>query len=108
LKAGSVVCAYITGADFFESLFNELQCIKLTVTGKPLVLKKFIPDGNLLVTNVDMDAVHVIGLCCSMMEHNVPEYSGIPKNTLIEEIEEIAPRFVKICWRHGKEYKLFI
>ncbi|KAJ7300410.1 hypothetical protein DFH08DRAFT_1000753 [Mycena albidolilacea] len=47
-----------------------------------------------------MDATQVIGLCRSVMEHNVPEYGGIPKNT---PIEEIAPRFVKICWRHGKE-----
>ncbi|KAJ7822571.1 hypothetical protein B0H14DRAFT_3146342 [Mycena olivaceomarginata] len=101
-RAASVVRTYITGAsaDFFESLFNELQRVKLIVTGKPLALKEFVPDGNLLVTNVDMDAAQVIGLCRSVMEHNVPEYSGIPKNT---PIEEIAPRFVKICWRHGKE-----
>ncbi|KAJ7794014.1 hypothetical protein B0H14DRAFT_3558479 [Mycena olivaceomarginata] len=97
-----VVRAYITGAsaDFFESLFNELQRVKLIVTGKSLALKEFIPDGNLLVTNVAMDAAQVIGLCRSVMEYNVPEYSGIPRHT---PFEEIAPRFVKICWRHGKE-----
>ncbi|KAJ7835515.1 hypothetical protein B0H14DRAFT_3706485 [Mycena olivaceomarginata] len=41
-------------------LFNELQRVKLIVTGKPLALKEFVPDGNLLVTNVDMDAAQVI------------------------------------------------
>jgi hypothetical protein len=96
-EAASVVRAYITGAsaDFFESLFNELRRIKLIVTGKPLALKEFVPDGNLLVTNVDTDAAQVLGLCRSVMEYNVPEYRGIPRHT---PFEEIAPRFVKICW----------
>ncbi|KAJ7264262.1 hypothetical protein C8J57DRAFT_1718701 [Mycena rebaudengoi] len=101
-RAASVLRAYITGAsaDFFELLFDELQRVKLMVTGKPLPLKAFVPGGNLLVTNVDMDAAQVIGLCRSVMKHNDPNYSGIPNDT---PPELVAPYFIKICWRHGKE-----
>ncbi|KAJ6622326.1 hypothetical protein B0H10DRAFT_2214458 [Mycena sp. CBHHK59/15] len=40
--AASVVHAYITSvsADFFEILFDELQCIKREVTGKPLSIQE--------------------------------------------------------------------
>ncbi|KAJ6595251.1 hypothetical protein DFH09DRAFT_1413358 [Mycena vulgaris] len=101
-RAASVVRAYINGAsaDFFELLFDELQRVKREVTGKPLPFKTFIPDGNLLVTNVDMDAAHVIGLCRSVLKFSDPEYSGIPQNT---PPEQAAPKFIKVCWRHGKE-----
>ncbi|KAJ6547845.1 hypothetical protein B0H10DRAFT_2237097 [Mycena sp. CBHHK59/15] len=102
LIAASVVRAYIDGAsaDFFELLFDELQRIKCEVTGKPLAFKTFLPDGNLLVTNVDMDPAQVIGLCRSVLKFSDPEYSGILKNT---PPEQCPPKFVKVCWRHRKE-----
>ncbi|KAJ6580328.1 hypothetical protein B0H10DRAFT_2443268 [Mycena sp. CBHHK59/15] len=102
LRAASVARAYINraSADFFEQIFDEIQRIKLLVTGKPIALKRFIPGGNLLVMNADMDAVQVLGICRSVMKHNVPEYSGIPNNT---PPEKAAPHFIKICWRHSKE-----
>jgi hypothetical protein len=102
LVAASCVRAYITGAsaDFFEIFFDELQRVKLNVTGKPLPFKVFIRGGNLLVTNVDMDAAQVLGLCRSVMKYNNPAYSGIPNDT---PPEKVAPRFIKVCWRHGKE-----
>ncbi|KAJ6613945.1 hypothetical protein B0H10DRAFT_2046774 [Mycena sp. CBHHK59/15] len=102
LRAASVARAYINraSADFFEQIFDEIQRIKLLVTGKPIALKWFIPGGNLLVMNADMDAVQVLGICRSVMKHNVPEYSGIPNNT---PPEKAAPHFIKICWRHSKE-----
>ncbi|KAJ6579376.1 hypothetical protein B0H10DRAFT_1745326, partial [Mycena sp. CBHHK59/15] len=87
-------------ADFFEILFDELQRIKREVTGKPLPFKRFVPDGNLLVTNVDMDTAQVIGLGCSALKFSDPEYSGIPKDT---PPEQLPPEFIKVCWRHGKE-----
>ncbi|KAJ6543188.1 hypothetical protein B0H10DRAFT_1854484 [Mycena sp. CBHHK59/15] len=87
-------------ADFFEILFDELQRIKREVTGKPLPFKRFVPGGNLLVTNVDMDAAQVIGLCRSALKFSDPEYSGIPKDT---PPEQLPPEFIKVCWRHGKE-----
>ncbi|KAJ7120746.1 hypothetical protein C8R43DRAFT_1034075 [Mycena crocata] len=102
LRAASVVRAYINRAstDFFELIFDELQRIKLQVTGKPIALKAFVPGGNLLVMNADMDGAQIIGICRSVMKYNVPEYSGIPNDT---PPEQIAPLFVKICWRHSKE-----
>ncbi|KAJ7025077.1 hypothetical protein C8F04DRAFT_1301207, partial [Mycena alexandri] len=101
-RAASILRAYINraSADFFELLFDELQRVKLMVTGKPIALKAFVRGGNLLVTNVDMDAPQVIGLCRSVMKYNDPEYSGIPADT---PPEKVAPYFIKVCWRHGKE-----
>ncbi|KAJ7166137.1 hypothetical protein C8R46DRAFT_997239 [Mycena filopes] len=101
-RAASLVRSYITGSstDFFEFFFDELQRVKLLVTGKPIPLKAFVRGGNLLVTNVDMDAPQVLGLCKAVMKYNDPEYSGIPHDT---PPEKVAPHFVKICWRHGKE-----
>ncbi|KAJ7835870.1 hypothetical protein B0H13DRAFT_1913361 [Mycena leptocephala] len=101
-RAASCVRAYITGAsaDFFEAFFDELQRVKLNVTGKPLPFKITVPGGNLLVTNVDMDAAQVLGLCRSVMKYNNPVYSGIPNDT---PPQKFAPRFIKICWRHGKD-----
>ena len=84
-------------------MFDELQRLKLALTGKPLGFKKFVRGGNLLVANVDMDPAQVIGLCRSVMKYNDPDYSGIPNDT---PPEEIAPLFIKVCWRHAKEYLL--
>ncbi|KAJ6628521.1 hypothetical protein B0H10DRAFT_2428806 [Mycena sp. CBHHK59/15] len=101
-RAASILRAYINRAstDFFELLFDELQHVKLMVTGKPIPLRKFVRGGNLLVTNVDMDPAQLIGLSRSVMKYNDPEYSGIPNDT---PPEQIAPLFIKVCWRHGKE-----
>ncbi|KAJ6613088.1 hypothetical protein B0H10DRAFT_2222526 [Mycena sp. CBHHK59/15] len=54
-RAASILRAYIDGAsaDFFEELFDELQRVKLMVTGRPIPLKKFVRGGNLIVANVD-------------------------------------------------------
>ncbi|KAJ7785121.1 hypothetical protein DFH07DRAFT_934967 [Mycena maculata] len=101
-RAVSAVRAYINRAstNFFEELFDELQRVKLLVTGKPIGLKKFVPGGNLLVMNTDMDGAQILGICRSVMKFNVPAYSGIPNDT---PPAKIAPYFVKICWRHSKE-----
>ncbi|KAJ7701298.1 hypothetical protein B0H16DRAFT_1440958 [Mycena metata] len=87
-------------ADFFEKVFDELQRVKLMVTGKPIGLKKLIPGGNLLVMNSDMDGAQILGFTRSAMKHNVFEHSNIPNDT---PAEQVAPEFVKICWRHAKE-----
>ncbi|KAJ6538737.1 hypothetical protein B0H10DRAFT_2448672 [Mycena sp. CBHHK59/15] len=101
-RAASVLRAYINGssADFLELLFDELQKRKLEVTGKPITFKIFVPGGNLLVANVDMDTAQVIGLCRLVLSFSDPEYSRIPKDT---PPKQIAPKFIKSCLRHGKE-----
>jgi hypothetical protein len=100
--AASVVRAYINrgSTDFFELLFDELQRVKLIVTGRPMPLKRFVKGGNIRVMNSDMDGAQVLGICRSVMKHNDPEYSGIPNDT---PPEQVAWEFVKICWRHAKE-----
>lgn len=75
------------------------------VTGKPIALKAFVPGGNLLVMNADMDGAAAIGTCRSVIKHNVPEYSEIPNDT---PPEQVAPHYMKMCWRHSKEYSLFL
>ncbi|KAJ7932180.1 hypothetical protein B0H13DRAFT_810730 [Mycena leptocephala] len=102
LRSDSVVRAYINrgSTDFFELLFDELQRVKLMVTGRPMPLKRFVKGGNIHVMNSDMDGAQVLGICRSVMKHNDPEYSGIPNDT---PPEQVASEFVKICWRHAKE-----
>ncbi|KAF8133571.1 hypothetical protein K438DRAFT_1947662 [Mycena galopus ATCC 62051] len=101
-RAASILRAFVTGAsaDFFEFLFDEIQRIKLSFTRKPLPFKTFIRGGNLHVTNVDMDGAQVIGLTRSVLKYSDPEYSGIPLDT---PPEKVAPKFIKVCWRHAKE-----
>ncbi|KAJ6559034.1 hypothetical protein B0H10DRAFT_1967076 [Mycena sp. CBHHK59/15] len=73
LHAASVIRAYINraSADFFE---------------QPMPLKRFVSGGNLLFMNADMDTAQIIGICRSIMKHNVPEYSGIPNDTPPEKV----------------------
>ncbi|KAJ7803072.1 hypothetical protein B0H14DRAFT_3154691 [Mycena olivaceomarginata] len=100
--AATVARAYINRAStvFFEKVFDELQRVKLLVTHKPMPLRTFVPGGNLDVMNADMDGAQILGICRSVMKHNVPEYSGIPNDT---PPEQVAQYFVKVCWRHAKE-----
>ncbi|KAF7333797.1 hypothetical protein MVEN_02336500 [Mycena venus] len=92
IEAATVVRAYINRAstDFFERIFNELQHVKLMVTGKPMPLKRFVPGGNLEVMNADMDGAQILGICRSVMKRNVPEYSGIPNDTPPEQVAKKA------------------
>ncbi|KAJ7185060.1 hypothetical protein C8R46DRAFT_1343986 [Mycena filopes] len=102
LRIASIVRAYINRAstDFFVVFFDELQRVKLEVTGKPIAFKKLVPGGNLLVMNSDMDAAQILGFTTSAMKLNVPEHSHIPMDT---PPQKVAPEIVKICWRHAKE-----
>ncbi|KAJ6603588.1 hypothetical protein DFH09DRAFT_1354717 [Mycena vulgaris] len=101
-RAVTSVRAYINRAstDFFEILFDELQKIKKRITKKVLGLKRFVPGGNLLVMNADMEAAQILGAARSVMKTNDPEYSGIPSDT---PPAEAATYFVKVCYRHTKE-----
>ncbi|KAJ6576249.1 hypothetical protein B0H10DRAFT_2236540 [Mycena sp. CBHHK59/15] len=74
--------------------------VKLMVTGKPLPFKILVRGGNILVVNFDIDAPQTFGLCRSALKFSDPEYSGIPKDT---PPEKLAPKLIKVCWRHGKE-----
>ncbi|KAJ6610337.1 hypothetical protein B0H10DRAFT_2293174 [Mycena sp. CBHHK59/15] len=101
-RAATVARIYINraSADFFEIVFDELQRVKISLTGKPLGLKPFVRGGNLLVMNADMEAAQVLGAARSVMKHNDPEYSGISNDT---PATEVVPTFVKICYRHSKD-----
>ncbi|KAJ7830499.1 hypothetical protein B0H14DRAFT_3143490 [Mycena olivaceomarginata] len=101
LSAATVIRAYVNWAttDYYEILFDELQRIKLQITKKVLRFKRFVPGGNLLAMNVDMEAAQVLGAARSILKTNQPEYSGIPRDT---SPAEAATYFVKLCYRHSK------
>ncbi|KAK7025294.1 hypothetical protein R3P38DRAFT_2530331 [Favolaschia claudopus] len=82
------------------TFFDEPQHMKLLFTGRPIPFKRFVCSGQLLVTNLNMDTAQVLGLCHSVLKFSDPKYSGIPKQT---NPEDMAPLFIKICWRHTKE-----
>ncbi|KAJ7862394.1 hypothetical protein B0H14DRAFT_2575464 [Mycena olivaceomarginata] len=102
LRAATVIRAYVNRAttDYYEILFDELQRIKLQITKKVLRFKRFVPGGNLLAMNVDMEAAQVLGAARSILKTNQPEYRGIPRDT---SPAEAATYFVKLCYRHSKE-----
>ncbi|KAF7335140.1 hypothetical protein MVEN_02265100 [Mycena venus] len=101
-RALTAIRAYVnrSSTDFYEILFDELQRIKKKITGKVLGMQRFVPGGNLLVMNADMEAAQIIGVARSIMKTNDPEYSGIPNDT---PAAEAATYFVKVCYRHTKE-----
>ncbi len=68
LLAVTVARIYIDCAEavHYEKLFDGLQKLVLTATGKPLAFKKFSPDGNLLCVNADMEAAQVLGAARSI------------------------------------------
>lgn len=99
----TAIRAYVnrSSPDFYEILFDELQRIKKKkITGKVLGIQRFVPGGNLLVMNADMEAVQIVGAARSIMKTNDSEYSGIPNDT---PAAEAATYFVKVCYRHTKE-----
>lgn len=103
ITAVTAVRAYVnrSSADFFEELFDELQDLKRAITGKVLGMKRFVRGGNILVMNADMEAAQVLGAARSVLKTNEPEYSGISNDT---PASEVATHFVKLCFRHSKEY----
>ncbi|KAJ6617208.1 hypothetical protein B0H10DRAFT_1948453 [Mycena sp. CBHHK59/15] len=63
-------------------------------------IKALFSPPALSIMNADMDGVQAMGIGRSVMKHNDPEYNVIPNDT---PPEKIAPRFIRICWRHSKE-----
>ncbi|KAF8215490.1 hypothetical protein K438DRAFT_1749522 [Mycena galopus ATCC 62051] len=75
IEVATVVRVYINRAnnDFFEKVLDKLQRIKLMVTWRPILLKRFVRGSN-------------------RQRH--------PKG---HAAEQVTLDFVKVCWRHGKE-----
>ncbi|KAJ7822773.1 hypothetical protein B0H13DRAFT_1737629 [Mycena leptocephala] len=94
LISASIVRAYINrgSTDFFELLFDELQHVKLIITGRPMPLKCFVKGGNIRVMNSDMDGAKAL----YTMIRSIAAFRTTPP-------EQVAWEFVKICWRHAKE-----
>ncbi|KAK1215861.1 hypothetical protein PQX77_021513 [Marasmius sp. AFHP31] len=82
----------------FKALFDHLQQLVLSITGKPMRFKRLTPGGNLLCSNVDLELAQVLGLADSFLPTNVPEYSKI--NT--DDPEEIVPYICRGCTTHVK------
>ncbi|KAJ6625162.1 hypothetical protein B0H10DRAFT_2186338 [Mycena sp. CBHHK59/15] len=98
-RAITLARAYINRAstDFFELLFDTFSEIKIEATGKDLQFQCFVQNGNLLVMNADMEATQALGVVCSILKINQPQFSGI--TTLDPAI--FAMYFIKICCGHS-------
>ncbi|KAJ7675923.1 hypothetical protein DFH06DRAFT_1466676 [Mycena polygramma] len=99
-RAVTLARAYINRADtaFFERLFDIFREIKTEATGKDIRFARFMPNGNLLVMNADMEAAQVLGAARSILKTNVPSFSGI--TTLDPQL--FATFFVKFCAGHAQ------
>ncbi|KAJ7049852.1 hypothetical protein C8F01DRAFT_1092926 [Mycena amicta] len=86
-------------AEFFELVFDELQALKLRLTGKPLAFKRLVPDGNLLVFNSDMESAQVLGAAASFLKTRDREHSDLPDDITPHEF---APHIIKLCITHAK------
>ncbi|KAK6978061.1 hypothetical protein R3P38DRAFT_3120609 [Favolaschia claudopus] len=100
-RAVTIARGYVNGAsaEFFERLFDELQGMKLDLTGKPFGFKRLVPGGNLIALNSDMDGAQVLGAARSFLKTSDPEFSGISRDT---PGEEFAPEIIKLCVTHAK------
>ncbi|KAJ6597850.1 hypothetical protein B0H10DRAFT_2231979 [Mycena sp. CBHHK59/15] len=99
-RAITLARAYINRSDtkFFELLFDMFREIKIEATGRDIEFARFMPNGNLLVMNADMEAAQALGAARSFMKTNIPSFSGI--TTLDPHI--FATFFVKFCSGHAK------
>nr|GAT46611.1 predicted protein [Mycena chlorophos] len=98
-RAITIARVYVDRAstDFYERVFDELNALKVELTGKPVSFKALVPGGNLLAFNSDMDSAQVVAAARSFLKTSVEAYSGIPVDGVAEDL---APRFVKLCKTH--------
>ncbi|KAJ6624124.1 hypothetical protein B0H10DRAFT_2325962 [Mycena sp. CBHHK59/15] len=78
IEAVTLAWAYINRSDmkFFELLFDMFRKIKIEATGKDIGFACFMPNGNLLVMNTDMEAAQALRAARSFMKTNNPSFSG--------------------------------
>ncbi|KAJ7144653.1 hypothetical protein C8R44DRAFT_974048 [Mycena epipterygia] len=72
--------------------------IKIEATGWDIGFARFMPNGNLLVMNADMEAAQALGAARSFMKTNIPSFSEI--TTLDPHV--FATFFIKFCSSHAK------
>lgn len=88
-------------ATHYEKLFDGLQRLILTVTGKPLAFKRFSQDGNLLCMNADMEAAQVLGAARSIRKSVDFQFSELSPDI---SPEDLAAYFVRLCLTHTKRF----
>ncbi|KAJ6614357.1 hypothetical protein B0H10DRAFT_2436006 [Mycena sp. CBHHK59/15] len=110
IEAVTLARAYINRSDtkFFELLFDMFHEIKIEATGKDIGFARFMPNGNLLVMNADMEAAQDLGAARSFMKTNNPSFSGI----ITLDPHLFATFFIKFCSTHANrplpEFKALI
>ncbi|KAJ7130976.1 hypothetical protein C8R46DRAFT_1235973 [Mycena filopes] len=99
-RAITLARAYINRANtsFFETLFDIFREIKREATGRDIGFARFMPNGNLLVMNADMEAAQALGAAKSLLKTNVPTFSNI---TTVDP-HLFATFFIKFCATHAK------
>ncbi|KAJ7210287.1 hypothetical protein C8J57DRAFT_1257203 [Mycena rebaudengoi] len=78
-RAVTLARAYINRSDtkFFEKLFDIFREVKMEATGRDIGFARFMPNGNLLVMNADMEAAQALGAARSFLKTNISSFSGI-------------------------------
>ncbi|KAJ7204524.1 hypothetical protein C8J57DRAFT_1735048 [Mycena rebaudengoi] len=75
------------------------RAVKMELTGTPVAFKRFVPGGNLLAINSDMEGAQVLGAARSFPKSNDADYCKISDDT---PAEDVAPEFIKLCTTHAK------
>lgn len=97
-------------ASHYEQLFDNLQKLIKTITGRALAFKRFSIDENVLCMNADMEAAQVLGAARSILKSVDFQFSGLPADI---SPEELVAYFVHLCLTHTKrlvnmsQYKYF-
>ncbi|KAJ6605644.1 hypothetical protein B0H10DRAFT_2311707 [Mycena sp. CBHHK59/15] len=91
-RAASILRAYIDGAsaDFFEELFDELQRVKLMVTGRPIPLKKFVRGGGFSNdTPPEEIAPEIIKLCWRHGKEPIHDFKSLVTPQQLARIKNV-------------------
>ncbi|KAJ6529425.1 hypothetical protein DFH09DRAFT_1094001 [Mycena vulgaris] len=87
--------------NFLRAPFRDVSREKIEATGHEIRSARFMPNGNLLVMNADMEAAQALGAARSFLKKTIFRLSAAsPHSTLDPHL--FAPLFVKLCSSHAK------
>jgi len=87
----------------YKTIFDELQCVTLVLTERPLRLKRLSRNGSLVSIGVDMELAQALSAGDSFLPTNEPEYSNIH----VQTAEEIIEFYIRACYTHAKRFGCF-
>ncbi|KAK7026129.1 hypothetical protein VNI00_015704 [Paramarasmius palmivorus] len=99
-QAVTVLRIYLDRADtgHYKIMYDVLQELVFSLTGKPLRFKRLTPGGTLSGVNADMEIAHAMGMAQSFLPTNIPEHSGIDT----QNAADILPYIFRLCHVHAR------